>query len=249
MVGDSLMMIWVDVRNIRKKFGKNYVLKDVSLKVERGKIIGVFGPSGCGKTTLLKIIAGLEVPENGEIYLRGEKVFGKKVFVSPEKRNIAFIFQELALWPHLTVKQHLDFVLSEHIKDKNERERKILEILRDVKLEEKVNYKPSDLSGGEKQRLAIARALAKNSDILLCDEPFSSLDIKLKEETIELLKRIWRDKKLTIIYVSHDIFEVGILAEKIILMNEGKFLETLDKKTFIKRYISYLQSFHESQLL
>jgi ABC-type Fe3+/spermidine/putrescine transport system ATPase subunit len=242
-------MIWVDVRNIRKKFGKNYVLKDVSLKVERGKIIGVFGHSGCGKTTLLKIIAGFEVPENGEIYLRGEKVFGKKVFIPPEKRNIAFIFQELALWPHLTVKQHLDFVLSEHIKDKNERERKILEILRDVKLEEKVNYKPSDLSGGEKQRLAIARALAKNSDILLCDEPFSSLDIKLKEETIELLKRIWRDKKLTIICVSHDIFEVGILAEKIILMNEGKFLETLDKKTFIKRYISYLQSFHESQLL
>lgn len=205
----------IRLENVSKKFGEKIVLSNVSMRVYANEIFGIFGPSGCGKTTLLRIIAGLEKPDRGKVYLRGKEVFSQKVFIPPEKRNVSLIFQDLALWPHLSVREHLEFVLGK-------REGEIERIIRAVELVGCANLKPESLSGGEKQRLAIARALAQKSDILLLDEPLASLDLVLKEKIKKLLVRLRERNKLTLVYVSHDILDMIKLCERVALMSEGK---------------------------
>jgi iron(III) transport system ATP-binding protein len=221
---------FIEVENLRKSFGKKTVLEDINLKVYKNEIFGVFGPSGCGKTTLLRIISGLEKPEEGRVLLRGKEVCSKNYFLPPEKRNISFIFQDLALWPHMTVEQHLKFILG---KNSN----RIEEILKAVSLSEHKNLRPEQLSGGEKQRLAIARALAQDSDILLLDEPFSSLDIGTKENMKEFLLKLKKQYDLTILYVTHDILDIIKFCSRVAEMNEGKISRIGKPKDILSKFI------------
>lgn len=224
----------IKLENVRKKFNGKEILNEVNLEVKRGERFSVFGSSGCGKTTLLRIIAGLEKPDDGKVYVRGKEVTSHGIFVPPEKRNISFIFQDLALWPHMSVKKHLEFVLGDDFEKKKEIE-KILEV---VDLKKHVDSKPQELSGGEKQRLAIARAIAQKSDIFLLDEPFSSLDFSLKEEMKDLIQTLQQRYDLTIIYVTHDILEVIDICDKTALLKNGKVIKIGHPLKLLKKQIS-----------
>jgi iron(III) transport system ATP-binding protein len=226
---------FIEIENVKKNFGKSQVLRNVSLKINKNEIFGVFGPSGCGKTTLLRIIAGLEKPEDGRIMLRGKEVFSKNHFLLPEQRNVSFIFQDLALWPHMTVKEHLEFVLGKDLD-------RIESILKTVGLEKFTSSRPEQLSGGEKQRLAIARALAQDSDIFLMDEPFSSLDIEMKEKMKKFLLKLKKQYNLTIVYVTHDILDIIDFCERVAEMDDGKILRVGEPKTIMKKFFRKLHS-------
>ncbi|MHA1853363.1 MAG: ABC transporter ATP-binding protein [Candidatus Heimdallarchaeaceae archaeon] len=212
----------IEVRNLSKAIEGREILSKIRFSVSQGERFGIFGPSGCGKTMLLRCICGLEKIDSGEVYLRGKEATSKRTFVPPEERNVAMIFQELALWPHMTVKDHIQFVLKSK---SGETKKRMREILKTVGLEKKLNSKPSQLSGGERQRLAIARAIAQDSDILLLDEPFSSLDFKLKKEIGDLIMKIQETNNITVVYVSHDILEVMRFCNKVALMENGKIKE------------------------
>ena len=222
----------IKLENIAKKFDRKEILKGISLEIKKGENFGIFGPSGCGKTTLLRIISGLEKPDDGNIYLRGKETV--KNFVPPEERNISFIFQDLALWPHMTAEEHLKFVLdhSEKIKD----------ILNACGLTGLEKSKPEELSGGEKQRLAIARAIVQRSDVLLLDEPFSSLDFTVKEEMKKLLQKLQSKYKLTLVYVTHDIFEIFDMCNRIALMDEGKITNVGSPSKLLKNQFLKIKS-------
>ena len=206
----------IRLENIAKKINGKIILNEINLSINKGENFGVFGPSGCGKTTLLRIIAGLDKPDEGSVYLRGMNATSGKIFVPPEKRNISFVFQDLGLWPHMSVKEHLEFVLDYRNKGR------IKGILKACELGKHENLRPEEISGGEKQRLAIARAVAQKSDILLLDEPFSSLDLSVKEEMKRLLKKLQNKYNLTVAYVTHDILEVIDMCDRIAIMTDGR---------------------------
>ena len=226
-------MNYIILKNIWKKFDKNWVLKNLSLEIKQKEIFGIFGPSGCGKTTLLRIITGLEKPEKGKIVLRGKIVFDQKTFVPPEDRNVSLIFQDLALWPHLTVEEHLKFVTRD--------EEKIEKILKELGLLKLRNFRPYQLSQGQKQKVAIARALVKEADILLLDEPFSSLDLKSKTQIKNLLKNLQKKKGLTLIYVTHDISDLMDLCERVGWMENGRIKKIERIKNFVKRFKDFMR--------
>lgn len=230
----------IKLEAIKKDFNGKEVLKDASLEIKKGERFGIFGPSGCGKTTLLRIIAGLEKSDAGKVFLRGKEVASEKMFALPEQRNISFVFQDLALWPHMSVKDHLDFVLSERIPEKERRKEMIEDILETVNLESKLDSKPEQLSGGEKQRLALARAMAQKSDIFLLDEPYSSFDLELKEEMQKLLLKMHKKYNLTTVYVTHDIFEILNFCSRVARMEDGRILEIKKPREILKKYVSRL---------
>jgi len=217
----------IEARNISKSFGKSEVISNLSLSVEEGDFFGIVGSSGCGKTTLLRLIVGLEQPSQGEIFIKGRCVFSKEkgVFIPPEKRNIGLVFQDFALWPHLNVKEHLNFVLEANKISKKERKDKIEEILKIVQLEKHINSFLQELSGGEKQRLAIARALIQGTEILLLDEAFSNLDQLLRENLKQRLLFLKERFNLTIVCVDHDTKELFEVVNKIGIMEGGKIAE------------------------
>jgi iron(III) transport system ATP-binding protein len=233
----------IKLENICKSFNGKIVLQNVSFKVKKGERFGIFGPSGCGKTTILRIVAGLEKPDKGKVILRNKCVVSNRKFVPPEERNVSLVFQDLALWPHMSVKEHIDFVLEYYIHEKEEREREINEILKNVNLTDKINLKPEQLSGGEKQRLALARSVAQKSDILLLDEPFSSLDIKLKEDIQKLFLKIHKEHKLTTVYVTHDVFEILNFCTRVARMENGRILEIGKPKKIVKKYLDKILEF------
>ena len=220
----------IEIENLEKGFGKKAALADVSLEVYKNEIFGVFGPSGCGKTTLLRVIAGLERPEEGRVILRNKEVYSKNLFVQPENRNVSFIFQDLALWPHMTVREHLEFILGKDIK-------KIESVLKVIGLEKNINSRPEQLSGGEKQRLAIGRTLAQNSDVLLLDEPFSSLDIEMKEKMKKFLLKLKEKYSLTILYVTHDVLDIIDFCERVAEMKDGKILRIGESREIMKKFL------------
>lgn len=227
----------IKLENVKKNFNAKEILKDINLKIEKGEKFGIFGPSGCGKTTLLRIISGLERPDYGKVYMRGKEMNSNKTFVPPEKRNISFIFQDLALWPHMTVKQHLEFVMSNRL-EKEDVKKGVKEILNIVNLTEHLDSKPEQISGGEKQRVAIARAIAQKSDIFLLDEPLSSLDFSLKEEIKNLLQKLQKKYNLTMIYVTHDIFEILDLCNRVALLKDGEIVKVENPRKLLKEQIS-----------
>ena len=181
-------MSYIRFENIVKSFGSNTVLKDINLEVEKGQLVTLLGPSGCGKTTTLRMIAGLETPTEGEIYIDGKLVFSseKGVDVSPDKRNVGFLFQNYALWPHMTVYKNIAFGLENMKWDKEKIRKRVEELLDTLKIREYVDRYPAELSGGQQQRVAIARTLATNPKILLMDEPLSNLDAEEKDGHIAL---------------------------------------------------------------
>jgi len=212
---------------VTKRFDERSVIDRVSLDLREGQAMALLGPSGCGKTTLLRLIAGLETPDDGEIWMAGKKVAAKgRNTVPPRRRNIGFVFQDLALWPHLTVAGNLDFVLRSQRWEKRKRKDRIEEVLRIVHMFSHADKYPSQLSGGEQQRVAIARALVARSQLLLLDEPLSNLDSDLKSALLEELSVLRRRLKLTTLYVTHDKLEAATIADTVVKMKNGRIDES-----------------------
>jgi ABC-type Fe3+/spermidine/putrescine transport system ATPase subunit len=211
---------------VTKRFGERAVVERVSLSVAAGEIVALLGPSGCGKTTTLRMIAGLETPDEGEIRIGGERVAAtNQSIVPPHRRGVGFVFQDLALWPHLTAEGNLDFVLASARMPKRERKERIAETLRMVRAKSLAHRYPSRLSGGEQQRVALARALVGTPRLLLLDEPMAHLDAHLKATLLEELKSLQHRLGLTTIYITHDRAEADALASRTVMMESGHIVD------------------------
>ena len=200
-----------------KQDSSNWILNSINLKIERGELLGLLGPSGCGKTTLLRLIAGFEYPSEGKITLNNSEISNKLKILTPEKRNIGMVFQDYALFPHLSVLENAMFGL----KDKKNKSR-INFLINIVGLDKLINRYPHELSGGQKQRLAIARALAPGTNFILLDEPFCSLDMHVKLKLRSELPNILRNCNASGLMVTHDPEEAMSICNKVAVMNEGK---------------------------
>ena len=213
----------IAVTSVTKRFGSHLALDGVSVEIPRGDTAVILGPSGCGKTTLLRVIAGLEMPDSGRILLDGVAVGeGRHVIVPPHRRRLGFVFQDLALWPHLTVQQHLDFVLRSWKVPRTDRHARALEALGLVRVESLSARYPHELSGGEQQRVALARAIVGRPQVLLLDEPLSSLDPDLRAAMRRELAGLRRALDLTMVYVTHDREDAAELADRVIEMQAGR---------------------------
>src|SRR6266498_3801755 len=225
---------FVRLEAITKRYGDRKVVSNASFEVAEGEFLALLGPSGCGKTTTLRLIAGLETPDAGEIWIAGRRVTADgRNLIPPRSRGIGFVFQDLALWPHLTVTGNLEFVLASAKVPKRERDQRIAEILRLVRIGPFAQRFPGQLSGGEQQRLALARALIARPRLLLLDEPMSSLDANLKAELLNELASLQRSLGVTAIYVTHNEEEAAALATRIALMTDGN-IELMDKAERLK---------------
>jgi spermidine/putrescine ABC transporter ATP-binding subunit len=193
----------------------------VSAKIEHGEFFTFLGPSGCGKTTTLRIIAGLELPDSGRVFIDGEDV----TYLPPYRRDTAMVFQNYALWPHMTVFDNVAYGLKVRKLPREEIRRRVREVLELVRLEGLEDRYPTQLSGGQQQRVALARALVVQPKVLLLDEPLSNLDAKLRVEMREELKRLQRKLGITTIYVTHDQDEAMALSDRIAVMNLGRVVE------------------------
>ena len=198
-----------------------HTIKDFSLDVEKGSFTTLLGPSGCGKTTLLRLISGFLEPQQGEIELDGVNQKG----IEPNKRKIGMVFQDYALFPHMTVRKNIEFGLKLNKDTKAEADKKISQIAETLNLEDLLERYPDELSGGQQQRVALARALVLNPQVLLMDEPLSSLDSKLRERVREELRAVQQKLKITTVYVTHDQEEALSLSDKIAVINYGRLLQ------------------------
>ena len=218
-MGDS----FIRLVEVTKGFGNRPVVDRVSLDVAEGEVVALLGTSGCGKTTTLRLIAGLETPDEGEIWIAGERVAAKgHNLLPPRARGIGFVFQDLALWPHLTVEGNLDFVLSSARMRKLERQVRIDEVLRLVHALPFAKRYPAELSGGEQQRAAIARAIVAHPRLLLLDEPLSNLDADLRAHLLGEMATLQQKLKVTTIHVTHDRDEAATFAHRVALMKQGR---------------------------
>ncbi|MBL0418843.1 sulfate ABC transporter ATP-binding protein [Ramlibacter sp. AW1] len=211
----------IEIRNISKRFGDFHALRDVSLHVDSGELVALLGPSGCGKTTLLRIIAGLETADAGNIFFSGEDTTDVHV----RERNVGFVFQHYALFRHMTVFENVAFGL--RVRPRRQRpseaqiKAKVHELLGLVQLDWLADRFPSQLSGGQRQRIALARALAVEPKVLLLDEPFGALDAKVRKELRRWLRRLHDELHVTSIFVTHDQEEALEVADRVVLMNSG----------------------------
>lgn len=206
----------VQVKNLDFKYdnSKDLVIKNFSLDIDKGEIVAILGPSGCGKSTILRLIAGLEEPSSGEININNKIVVSNKLFLNPEERGVGMVFQDYALFPHLTVYENIRFGL--HKLSKEEQKSRVNEVLKLVNLEEFINRYPYELSGGQQQRVALARALAPKPSVLLMDEPFSNLDSHLRSKIRIELKEIIEKSNTTCVFVTHDIEDVRAISSRVI---------------------------------
>ena len=213
----------IKLEHVTKRFEKFVAVDDLNLHIDEHDFITLLGPSGCGKTTTLRMIAGLETPTEGRITIGDKVVFDAQtgINVSPAKRDIGFLFQNYALWPHMTVYQNIAFGLENLKWKKEDIKARVQEMLEMLRIEEFVGRYPAELSGGQQQRVAIARTLAPKPQVLFMDEPLSNLDAKLRSEMRTELKRLHSDSNSTFVYVTHDQLEAMTLATKICLMEKG----------------------------
>ena len=215
----------IKLNNITHSYGHKPVLHNLNLNIEANQLTCLLGGSGCGKTTILRLIAGLEIPQNGQIIIDNKTVTeNRQVIIPPHQRDIGFIFQDLALWPHFTVYKNIAFGLSEQ-KEKNVKDT-VFKMLDFFGLQEYAEKYPHQLSGGQKQLLAISRSLVLKPKILLMDEPLSNLDVKLKRKILEHIRNLKQNFDLTIIYVTHDHKEAFAIADKIVVLDKGIIEET-----------------------
>ena len=234
----------IELKNISFSYGEQKVLSDFSLTLSAGELTCLLGSSGCGKTTILRLTAGLEVPAEGSVYLNGKILSeaGRNI-VPPHKRDVGFIFQDLALWPHFTVFKNIAFALQER-KDPDVR-RKVFNILEHFGISGLAEKYPHQLSGGQKQLVAISRSLVLNPKVLLMDEPLSNLDVQLKKKILEHIKSLKDSFNVTIIYVTHDHREAFAIADNIVVLNKGRIEATGTVEEIKRSDNEYLISFLE----
>ncbi|MGI6510455.1 MAG: ABC transporter ATP-binding protein [Erysipelotrichaceae bacterium] len=211
------MSVGIKIKNAVKAYGNNVVIPDLSLEIKDGEFFTLLGPSGCGKTTLLRMIAGFNTIEGGDFYFGDKRIND----INPEKRNIGMVFQNYAIFPHLTVKKNVQFGLTNRNYSKEEMEKGAEEFMKLMHIHEYADRMPDRLSGGQQQRVALARALVVKPEVLLMDEPLSNLDAKLRVEMRSVIKQIQREVGITNVYVTHDQEEAMAVSDRIAVMNLG----------------------------
>jgi len=217
-------MAFIEIQNLFKRFKKVVAVNHIQLEVNEGELLTLLGPSGCGKTTILRCIAGLETPEEGDIIIDGKPMLSKG-FVQPSKRGIGMVFQNYAVWPHMKVYNNIIYGLKIERMPKRDIQKKAQQILELVGLDGLEERYPAQLSGGQQQRVALARALVSNPKVLLLDEPLSNLDAKLREELRFEIKSLVRRMGITSVYVTHDQAEAMVISDRIAVMDSGNVVQ------------------------
>lgn len=225
-------MPFIEFQSVSKIYKDQPSVRELSFSVERGERLAILGPSGCGKTTLLRLLAGLIAPDSGRISIDGTVVSeAGRVLLAPEKRNIGMVFQDLALWPHLSVEGNLRFGLSARRAAKREADERIRRMLRLMQMEASARKKPGELSGGEQQRVALARALVLEPQILLMDEPLSSLNEELNLRLRREILRLHHELGFALLYVTHSREEAAEIGQRMLLMRDGQ-IERCESEPF-----------------
>ena len=235
----------IKLENISHSYGEKEILSGFSLELIADKVNCLLGSSGCGKTTILRLIAGLEVPQKGKIMV-GNKILSSEgdILIPPHKRRVGFVFQDLALWPHFTVFKNIAFGLEQ--RNETGIEDSVNHILDFFDLQQHTDKYPHQLSGGQQQLVAIARSLVLKPEILLMDEPLANLDVKLKRRILQYIKEIQENFQTTIVYVTHDHKEAFAIADNIIVLNNGKIEDNgsveqikKSKNEYVKYFLEY----------
>lgn len=220
-------MSYLNIRGLHKSYGATPIFTDINIEIGQGQFITLLGPSGCGKSTLLRCIAGLTAVDGGQILLDGEDL----VPMPPQKRGIGMVFQSYALFPNMTVQQNVAFGLRMQKVPGAEASKRVAEVLELVELSDYANRYPQQLSGGQCQRVALARSLVTRPRLLLLDEPLSALDARIRKHLREQIRAIQRELGLTTIFVTHDQEEALVLSDRIVLMNGGQIVQSGDAET------------------
>jgi multiple sugar transport system ATP-binding protein len=230
-------MAMIEIEGLTKRFGSVTAVSDLSLAVEAGEFLTLLGPSGCGKTTVLRMIAGLEIPDAGEIRIGGTTVFSSRegICVSPGKRGVGLVFQSYALWPHMTVRQNVSFGLEVRKVAPEEMNRQVAESLAYMRLDGMEERYPQQMSGGQQQRVALARMLVARPRVFLMDEPLSNLDAKLRIEMRAEIKRLHREAQATTLYVTHDQTEALTLSSRVAIMERGMLVQAAPPREIYRR--------------
>ena len=245
-------MSYIKFENLYKSFGSNDVLKDINLEIEEGQLVTLLGPSGCGKSTLLRCLAGLETVTRGKVYLDGKDITN----VDPKNRGIGMVFQQYSLFPNMTALQNVKFGLAMKKVDKQEAETRSKKILEVVGLGDKMDHYPSQMSGGQQQRAALARAIVTEPKVLLLDEPLSAIDALLRHSLQVEIRRIQQRLGITAIFVTHDQEEAMVMSDKIHLMYKGQIeqsaspidLYTKPKSEFVASFIGHYNLLKAEQI-
>lgn len=225
--------MYVQIKNLQYKYknASELTIKDFSLDIEQGEIISILGESGSGKSTILRLLAGLETPKSGMISINGNKIVDDRTFVSPEKRGVGMVFQDYALFPHMTVEKNIKFGLRKM--SRQQKQERLEEMLSLVNLSEFKKRYPYELSGGQQQRVALARALAPAPSLLVFDEPFSNLDANLQIKIRDELRTILKQTGITSIFVTHDQADAKALADRIVYIEKGGMHKIISPETWV----------------
>jgi len=226
----------IELQSVSKYFNKKSAVLDFSMQIEEGERVVLLGPSGCGKTTMLRIVAGFIPPDEGSIHIDGKLVAEHgHILKQPEERSLGMVFQDLALWPHLSVRGNIELGLKAHGISRHDRVRRVQEILNLVEMLDYISAKPSELSGGQQQRVALARALALRPKLLLMDEPLSSLDLELNIKLRKEIIRLQNALRFTLLYVTHDHEEALDIGTRIVIMRRGR-IEQIGQEKEVREY-------------
>jgi ABC-type Fe3+/spermidine/putrescine transport system ATPase subunit len=238
----------LSIRSVAKKFGNNIVLRDISLEIREGEFLTILGESGSGKTTLLRILAGFEQPKAGEVWMAGERLDTEP----PYRRRVNTVFQHYALFPHMTVEQNVGYGLAIAKRPAAEIESRVAEALAKVKMSDYAKAKPSKISGGQQQRIALARALVNRPRVLLLDEPLSALDANLRRQMQVELKALQREVGITFVFVTHDQDEAMVMSDRIALLRAGELEQVATPReiynrpatSYVAQFIGYTNLLH-----
>ncbi|WAT02456.1 ABC transporter ATP-binding protein [Rouxiella chamberiensis] len=224
----------IEIAHLRKSFGKQTVLDDVSLTIRHGEFVAILGPSGCGKTTLLRALAGFETLDHGTLSLDGHLVSSPDYHMPPEQRQLAIVFQNYALWPHMSVEENVAYSLKVQGVKIGERRQRTANALMQVGLQGLEGRRPADLSGGQRQRVALARCLVAEPKVVLLDEPLANLDVHLRAAMEAEFAQFHRQTGATLLYITHDQHEAMAMADRVVVMDAGKVMQFATPQTLYR---------------